>query len=181
MARKAKTPITIPSGVEVKIEGNTVTAKGPKGTLMQTLANGVSAKIEDKHIYVTLDEAIAASQGTQFLGLRYTLIKNMVDGVHKGFEKTLEMIGVGYRAALKGHNLEVQVGFSHPVNFPIPKGIVVTVDKNTRIVISGADKQAIGQFAAEVREIRKPEPYKGKGIRYEGEYVRRKAGKAGKK
>jgi large subunit ribosomal protein L6 len=181
MARKAKTPIAIPSGVDVKIDGNKISAKGPKGALSQELTHSVTAKIEDKHIYVTLDEAIAAAQGTKFLGLRYSLIKNMVEGVGSGFQKVLEMIGVGYRAAIKGHSLEVQVGYSHPITFPIPAGMHVVVDKNTKIIISGADKQAIGQFASVIRATRKPEPYKGKGIRYEGEYVRRKAGKSGKK
>lgn len=179
MSRKGKLPIVLPKGVEVKVTGAEVSVKGPKGTLKQNLIQGVHVKVESTEIIVSLDDE-HSDLGNQH-GLYRTLINNMVMGTTQGFEKKLEMIGVGYRAAVQGHHLDVQVGFSHPTKISIPEGLTVRVDKNTNIIISGADKQKVGQFAATIRAIRPPEPYQGKGIRYEGEYVRKKAGKAAAK
>lgn len=177
MSRKAKVPIKLPKGVEVKIEQNNISVKGPKGQLSQQLTHGITAKVEGDELTVDLQSAEAKN----FQGLYWSLLSNMVTGVSEGFTKSLEMIGVGFRAAVKGNLLDLQLGFSHPVELPIPAGIEVTVDKNTKITLSGSDKQKIGQFAADIRGKRPPEPYKGKGVRYKDEYVRRKAGKAGKK
>lgn len=176
MSRKGKQPIPLPKGVEVKVAGNEVSVKGPKGTLRQELLHGIQAKVEGSEIIVSIKDE--DPKKSKFHGLYRTLLDNMVHGTTHGFEKKLEMIGVGYRAAVAGTLLDLQIGFSHPTKIPIPQGITVKVDKNTVIVISGIDKQAVGQFAATVRAIRPPEPYQGKGIRYEGEYVRKKAGKA---
>lgn len=179
MSRIGKQPIALPKGVEVKVANNEVSVKGPKGTLKQQLVDGIKISIEDGHANVSVDENI--SDAGALHGLYRALISNMVHGVTTGFEKKLEMIGVGYRAAVQGKFLDVQVGFSHPTKVAIPEGVTVRVDKNTAIVASGADKQAVGQFTATVRAIRPPEPYQGKGIRYAGEYVRKKAGKAAAK
>lgn len=179
MSRIGKQPIALPKGVEVKVANTEVSVKGPKGTLKRQLVDGVKISIEDGHANVTVDEAVVEASALH--GLYRALISNMVHGVSNGFEKKLEMIGVGYRAAVQGKFLDVQVGFSHPTKVPIPEGVSVKVDKNTAITVSGADKQAVGQFAATVRATRPPEPYQGKGIRYEGEYVRKKAGKAAAK
>jgi large subunit ribosomal protein L6 len=179
MSRKAKVPIEMPKGVEIKLAGTTLSVKGPKGTLTQELMKGIQVKAEEGKIAVTQDESY--SDESNFLGLYWAIISNMVHGVSKGFERKLEMVGVGYRAAVQGKLLDLQIGFSHPTKLPIPEGITVAVDKNTTITITGIDKQRVGQFAADVRSKRKPEPYQGKGIRYQGEYVRKKAGKAGKK
>lgn len=174
MSRKGKLPIAIPKGVDVKISGLEVTVKGPKGTLHQQLREGVGIKIENNEVHVELtDEGLG-----NFHGLYRSLIDNMVHGTTTGFSKSLEMIGVGYRAAVQGKNLDLQLGFSHPTSVPIPEGIKVTIEKGTAITITGADRQQVGQFAAIVRSYRPPEPYQGKGIRYTGEYVRKKAGKA---
>lgn len=179
MSRIGSQPIPVPAGVDVKVQGHNVTVKGPKGTLKQDLKEGVALKVENNEIIVSLSDGYS-DQGN-FHGLYRALISNMVEGVTKGFEKKLEMIGVGYRAAVQGKELDVQVGLSHPTKIAIPEGVQVKVDKNTSISITGADKQAIGQFAATVRAVRPPEPYQGKGIRYVGEYVRKKAGKAAAK
>jgi len=179
MTRKGKVPIDIPNGVEVKVDQLVVTVKGPKGLLEQKLLKGVVAKVEDNKILVSLEES--AKEMNNFHGLFHALITNMVEGTTKGFEKQLEMIGVGYRAAVKGKTLDLQVGFSHPTIVDIPEGLEVKVEKNTKISITGTDKQKVGQFAATIRSIRPPEPYQGKGIRYSGEYVRRKAGKSAAK
>lgn len=176
MSRKGKLPINIPKGVDVKVSNTEVTIKGPKGTLSQKLVPGVIVKIEDNHVIVSIDDN--NEELNHFHGLYRTLIQNMITGTTDGFEKKLEMIGVGYRAAVQGHSLDIQVGFSHPTKLEIPKGLTVKVDKNTLIMITGADKHLVGQFAATVRSKRPPEPYQGKGIRYVGEYVRKKAGKA---
>lgn len=176
MSRKGKLPIPLPNGVEVKVAQNLVTVKGPKGTLTQTLVPGVHVAVEGKQIVVSLDEN--SPDLSHFHGLYRTLIDNMVHGTTQGFEKKLEMIGVGYRATVQGHNLDVQIGLSHPTILEIPKGLTVKVEKNTTIIITGADKHLVGQFAATVRSKKPPEPYQGKGIRYVGEYVRKKAGKA---
>lgn len=176
MSRKGKQPISIPKGVEVKISDAEVSVKGPKGTLTHPRMAGIEVVVKDGHIEVFLKDE--TSDLGNFHGLYRAIINNMVHGVTHGFEKKLEMQGVGYRAAVQGHNLDIQVGLSHPMKLPIPKELQVKVDKNTLISIAGADKQKVGQFAASVRAVKPPEPYQGKGIRYEGEYVRKKAGKA---
>ena len=179
MSRKGKLPIPLPKGVEVKIADTEVVVKGPKGTLHQPIAAGIQVKVADDQVLVDLiDED---SDLGHFHGLYRTLIHNMIVGTTQGFEKKLEMIGVGYRAAVQGELLDLQLGFSHPTKLPIPKGLTVKVDKNTLITISGFDKRLVGQFAAVIRSKRKPEPYQGKGIRYSGEFVRKKAGKSAAK
>lgn len=179
MSRKGKLPIPLPKGVEVKVSANEIAVKGPKGSLNQALVPGIRVNVEADQIVVELDEKYA-HQGN-FHGLYRTLIENMVKGTTQGFETLLEMIGVGYRAAVQGQLLDLQLGFSHPTKLPIPEGLQIKVDKNTLITVSGVDKQKVGQFAATIRSMRPPEPYQGKGIRYKDEYVRRKAGKAAAK
>lgn len=176
MSRKGKLPIPLPKGVEVKASDAEVSVKGPKGAMTQKLVPGIKVKVENDQVQVSMDEN--KDDIGHFYGLFRTLINNMVIGTSEGFEKKLEMIGVGYRAAVQGELLDLQLGFSHPTKLPIPKGLTVKVDKNTLISISGFDKHLVGQFAANVRSKRPPEPYQGKGIRYVGEYVRKKAGKA---
>lgn len=176
MSRKGKLPIPLPKGVEVKITETEISVKGPKGTLHQKLTPGIDVKVDAENIFVELNEKYPHLN--HFHGLYRSLINNMVEGATKGFEEKLEMIGVGYRAAVQGDLLDLQIGFSHPTKLPIPKGIVIKIDKNTQISISGIDKQQVGQFAATIRSKRPPEPYQGKGIRYVGEYVRKKAGKS---
>jgi large subunit ribosomal protein L6 len=178
MSRIGKQPIAIPSGVDVAIDGSRVTVKGPKGTLEQTLHRDMGLSLDDGTLRVERpsDERLHRS----LHGLSRTLIANMVEGVTNGFEKRLEIVGVGYRATLKGSDLELSVGYSHTVSFPPPEGIEFEVPAPNRIVVRGIDKQRVGEVAANIRKVRKPEPYKGKGIRYEGEYVRKKAGKAAK-
>lgn len=176
MSRIGKLPIPRPKGVDVKVSGKVLTVKGPKGSLQLDLMSGIELAIEDSQLVVSAvgDEGSMS----KFHGLYRALINNMVLGTTTGFEKKLEMIGVGYRAAVQGNVVDLQIGFSHPTRLPIPAGVHVKVEKNTQISITGIDKQAVGQFAATIRAIRPPEPYQGKGIRYEGEYVRKKAGKA---
>lgn len=176
MSRKGKLPIAIPKGVEVKMTGSEVSVKGPKGTLRQKLCDGVGIKIEKDQLQVVLTDE--SQDLGNFHGLYRSLIQNMIEGTTKGFETALEMVGVGYRAAVQGKALDLQIGFSHPTQVPIPEGIQVTVDKGTAILVKGMNKQIVGQFAATVRAKRPPEPYQGKGIRYKGEFVRKKAGKA---
>ena len=178
MSRIGRQPIAIPSGVEVTVDGSRVSVKGPRGSLEQTFHADMRVIKEDGSLRVERpsDERLHRS----LHGLTRTLLANMVEGVTNGFEKRLEIVGVGYRAALKGSDLELQVGFSHPVAFRPPSGIEFEVPAQNRVTVRGIDKQLVGEVAAEIREIRKPEPYKGKGIRYEGEYVRKKAGKAAK-
>lgn len=176
MSRKGNQPISIPSGVEVKIADGMISVKGPKGSLQQELRDDLVVAVDGDTIKVTVPEGHKGR--TNFQGLIHALITNMVVGVTQGWKKELEMIGVGYRAAVKGNVLDVQVGKSHPVEVPIPEGITVEVVKGTAIAVNGSDKRIVGQFAADVRAQRPPEPYKGKGIRYKDEYVRRKAGKA---
>ncbi|MDB6080887.1 MAG: rplF [Chlamydiia bacterium] len=178
MSRKGKLPVVLPAGVEVKVTDLMISVKGPKGTLTQKLVPGIILNIESNQI--TVDVSEDTRDLNRFHGLYRSLLDNMIVGTTKGFEKKLEMIGVGYRAAVQGPLLDLQVGYSHPTKLTIPRGIHVTVDKNTQITITGIDTQAVGQFAAEVRAMRPPEPYQGKGIRYLGEFVRRKAGKAAK-
>lgn len=176
MSRKGKQPISIPNGVEIKVAGSKVSVKGPKGTLELEVMKDIAVNIVGQEIQVSI--ADETKQIGNFHGLYRGLINNMVQGVSTGFEKKLEMQGVGYRASVKGHLLDIQVGLSHPCEKEIPTDIQVKVEKNTGIVITGADKQKVGKFAAEVRAVKPPEPYQGKGIRYVGEHVRRKAGKS---
>ena len=178
MSRIGKAPIQIPDGVEVKIEGQVVTAKGPLGTETVEVRPEVALKLEGKELIVSIHNDDRKSRS--LWGLSRTLLNNAIQGVKTGFEKKLEIQGVGYRAAKQGKNLVMNLGFSHQVIVPEVDGITIEVPNPNSIVISGADRQQVGQFAAEVRNKRPPEPYKGKGIRYAGEYVRRKEGKAGK-
>ena len=179
MSRIGRLPITIPSGVEVSIEGQDVTVKGPKGTLKHTVATPIEIAREDGVLSVTRPNDERQSRALH--GLSRTLVANMVEGVTQGYSKTLEIVGVGYRVAPKGSDLEFSLGFSHPVIVPAPEGISFAVESPTRFSVSGIDKQQVGEVAANLRKLRKPDPYKGKGVRYAGEQVRRKVGKAGKK
>lgn len=178
MSRIGKMPITVPSGVDVKIDGTRVVVKGSKGELSRSFPDRVEFGVEDGVITLTRDNDSPQSRALH--GLSRALLANMVEGVSSGFTKQLEIQGVGYRASLKGNDIELLVGFSHPVNVEAPEGITFDVPEPTKIVVSGIDKEMVGQVAANIRKVRPPEPYKGKGIRYAGEYVRRKAGKAGK-
>jgi large subunit ribosomal protein L6 len=179
MSRIGKRPVAVPKGVEIKLSGRHIAVKGPKGQVARDLPEGVEVKAAADEINVLPPSR--PKQTTALQGLTRTLIANMVQGVTDGFKKELDMEGVGYRAAVKGGSLEILVGFSHPVVFPIPAGITIEVDKNNRISVKGSDKEKVGQVAADIRAVRPPEPYKGKGIRYAGEYVKRKVGKAGSK
>ncbi|MFZ0014483.1 MAG: 50S ribosomal protein L6 [Acidimicrobiia bacterium] len=179
MTRKGKIPIPVPSGVTVTIDQSHISVKGPKGLLEQELTHGVTVEQQEVGIVVSLTRREADQK--PFQGLYRTLIHNMVHGVTQGFDKRLQMIGVGYRASVQGEKLVLQVGFSHPTEVEIPDFIEVQVEKNTFLLISGIDKQKVGQFAAQIRSIRPPEPYQGKGIRYVDEYVRKKAGKSASK
>ena len=178
MSRIGKNPIAIPAGVDVTIDGQNVSVKGPKGTLSHVVAEPITAKIEDGQVIV--ERPNDSREAKAYHGLVRTLIANMVEGVSAGFSKKLQLVGVGYRAALKGKDLEMQLGFSHPVLVEAPENITFEVPSQTEIIVSGPSKEQVGQVAANIRKWRKPEPYKGKGIRYEGEHVRRKVGKAGK-
>jgi large subunit ribosomal protein L6 len=178
MSRIGKMPVTVPSGVDVKVDGVQVTVKGSKGELSREFTDRVSFSMDDGVITVAREDDTRESRALH--GLSRALLANMVEGVSEGFSKVLEIQGVGYRASLKGSDIELLVGYSHPVNVKAPKGITFEVPEPTRIIVSGIDKEQVGQVAADIRKVRPPEPYKGKGIRYEGEYVRRKAGKAGK-
>jgi large subunit ribosomal protein L6 len=171
-------PVSVPSGVDIQVDGSQVTVKGSKGELSREFPERVSFSIDDGVVSVVREDDTRESKALH--GLSRALLANMVHGVSEGFSKTLEIQGVGYRATLKGQDVELLVGFSHPVDVAAPAGITFEVPEPTRIVVSGIDKEQVGQVAANIRKIRPPEPYKGKGIRYAGEYVRRKAGKAGK-
>lgn len=177
MSRIGKQPIEIPAKVEVSVKGSTVTVKGPKGTLERTVTDRVTVKVEDDQVVVERVDDERASRAQH--GLFRALIANMVVGVSDGYSKELAIQGVGYRAAMKGSNLELQVGFSHSVVMETPDGVSIEVPEPTKITVTGIDKELVGQTAANIRKVKPPEPYKGKGIRYVGEYVRRKAGKAG--
>ncbi len=178
MSRVGKQPIPVPAGVEVAVDGSAVTVKGARGTLSRVFPDRIAIERDEGELRVTRfnDER----QSRALHGLSRTLLANMVAGVTAGFTRNLEIVGVGYRAAMKGNDLEIQVGYSHPVVYRAPEGISFETPSPTRIAISGIDKEKVGQVAAEIRQIRKPEPYKGKGIRYADEYVRRKAGKSAK-
>jgi large subunit ribosomal protein L6 len=177
MSRIGKSPVPIASGVDVKVAGQGVTVKGPKGTLERTFHERVTIVVEDGEARVERNDEDRQTRALH--GLSRALLANMVEGVSEGFRKELSIVGVGYRASLKGKNLELLVGFSHPVDIAAPDGITFEVPDQTRIIVSGIDKELVGQVAANIRKVRPPEPYKGKGIRYVDEYVRRKAGKAG--
>jgi large subunit ribosomal protein L6 len=180
MSRIGKYPVPVPSGVDVTIEGQTVTVKGPKGTLSHTVALPIEVgRNDDGAVEVRRPDDERESKALH--GLSRTMVANMVAGVTEGFEKKLEIVGVGYRVLSKGpETLEFQLGYSHPITFNAPEGITFAVDGPTKLTVAGIDKQAVGEVAANIRKLRKPEPYKGKGVRYAGEQVRRKVGKAGK-
>ncbi len=180
MSRIGKHPVAIPAGVTVTVaDGNVVTVKGAKATLTQQLSKDMIIKVEGNEVIV--DRPSDEKEHRALHGLTRTLINNMVIGVSEGFSKSLTIIGTGYRASLSGKKLVLNMGYSHPVEMDAPEGITIEVPSQTQIIVRGADKQVVGQFAAEIRSVRKPEPYHGKGIRYEGEYVAMKEGKAGKK
>lgn len=180
MSRIGRAPITIPAGVTVKVEdGNKVTVKGPKGELVRTIHQDMKINVEDS--VITVERPSDDKTHRSLHGLTRTLVNNMVVGVSEGYAKTLEISGVGYRAAVKGKNLELALGFSHPVVVEPPEGIKFECPAATKIVVSGIDKEVVGAISAKIRDYRRPEPYKGKGIKYEGEFVRRKVGKAGAK
>ncbi len=180
MSRIGKLPISVPAGVDVAIDGQTVTVKGPRGTLTHTVKEPIAiAKSDDGSLQVTRPDDERLSKSLH--GLSRTLVSNMVTGVTDGYEKRLEIVGVGYRVVSKGPSaLEFALGYSHPITVKAPDGITFTVDGPTRLAVQGIDKQAVGEVAANLRKLRKPEPYKGKGVRYAGEQIRRKVGKAGK-
>jgi large subunit ribosomal protein L6 len=178
MSRIGRLPIPVPAGVEVKIDGNVVEVKGPKGILTHTAPAPITVALEDGNIVVTRPDDERTSRSLH--GLTRTLIANNIEGVTNGFTKGLEIVGTGYRVTAKGADVEFALGYSHPILVQPPQGITFTVEGNTKISVSGIDKQAVGEVAANLRKLRKPEPYKGKGVRYAGEVVRRKAGKAGK-
>ena len=175
MSRIGKKPITVPAGVTLTQTGKKVTVKGPKGELSFTLPSIVSGKLEGTEYTVTPDNE--SKEGKSMWGMSRTMISNMIEGVTNGFKKDLELRGVGYRAQMKGSELVMQLGFSHEINYTPPEGITITAAKPTELSVSGIDKQRVGQVAAEIRSYRKPEPYKGKGVRYVGEFVRSKEGK----
>ena len=179
MTRIGRLPVEIPDGVEVKVENNVVTAKGPKGTESVAIRPEIEVKVEGKQIILTRKSDDRKSRSLH--GLSRTLVHNIVVGVKDGFEKKLEIQGVGYRAQMQGSAINLQLGYSHPIVIEPPEGIKIAVEANTKITIAGSNKQAVGDIAALIRSKRPPEVYKGKGVRYEGEFVRRKAGKAGKK
>ena len=179
MSRIGNQPIAIPSGVDITLDGHTLTVKGPKGTLSHKLPESMQVEIAADEVKVTRPSDDKEHKSLH--GLTRSLINNMVIGVTEGYSNTLEIVGVGYRAAMKGKNLNLTLGFSHPVVMEPPAGIEFETPEPTKIIVKGADKEVVGQVAAEIRDWRKPEPYKGKGVRYEGEHVRRKAGKTGAK
>ena len=178
MSRIGKMPIPVPAGVEVKINGNDVSVKGPKGQLELTVKSPITVALEDGNVVVTRPDDERVSRSLH--GLTRTLISNQIIGVTEGYSKGLEIVGTGYRVTAKGSDIEFALGYSHPILVKAPAGITFTVDGNTKVTVSGIDKQAVGEVAANLRKLRKPEPYKGKGVRYAGEVVRRKAGKSGK-
>ncbi|MGL3806733.1 50S ribosomal protein L6 [Paeniglutamicibacter sp. R2-26] len=178
MSRIGRLPITVPAGVELKIDGDVVSVKGAKGELSHTVASPIAVALEEN--IVTVSRPNDERDSRSLHGLTRTLIENMIIGVTAGYEKKLEIHGTGYRVALKGSTLEFALGFSHPVVVEAPEGITFAVDGNTKITVSGINKQQVGEVSANIRKLRKPDPYKGKGVRYAGEIIRRKVGKAGK-
>ena len=178
MSRIGKTPVAIPSGVTIKAEGRTVNVKGPKGTLELALRPEIDVEVEDKQVVVTRNTPDSNREGRAFHGMTRALIQNMVVGVTEGYEKKLEIHGVGYNCKEQGNKLEFNLGFAHTVHVDVPKGIEIELKNPTNIAIRGCDKQMVGELAARIRKLRPPEPYKGKGIKYADEIIRRKAGKA---
>ncbi|WP_433329354.1 50S ribosomal protein L6 [Spirillospora sp. CA-294931] len=178
MSRIGRLPIQVPGGVEVKLDGQEVTVKGPKGTLSLTVSEPIEVELADGVVTVGRPNDVNTVRALH--GLTRSLINNMVVGVTEGYKKTLVIQGVGYRVVAKGKNLEFSLGYSHPITVEPPEGITFTVEKATQLVVEGIDKQKVGEVAANIRKLRKPDPYKGKGVRYEGEQIRRKVGKAGK-
>ena len=177
MSRIGRQPIPVDAAVKVKIDGSTVTIQGPKGTISRSVPEGISVSFEDATIQVARSDDSKPQKSLH--GLTRALLANAVAGVHQGFSKDLEIHGVGYRAEVKGKNVNLALGYSHPVIFPIPEGIEIKVDKNTRLSVSGCDRQQVGQVAADLRKLRPPDVYKLKGVRYQGEQLRKKASKAG--
>jgi large subunit ribosomal protein L6 len=175
MSRVGKKPVAVPSGVTANIEGQTVKVKGPKGALQLVLHGDVSAKLEGGSVRV--DPRNETQQARAMWGTYRALVAKLIEGVTKGYERKLEINGVGYRASLQGKNLQLQLGYAHDIVYPIPEGVAIAVPKPTEIIITGIDAQKVGQAAAEIRAFRKPEPYKGKGVRYSGEFIFRKEGK----
>lgn len=175
MSRIGKQPVAIPSGIEVKIAGEVINVKGPKGSITTPVEATLNYEIADGNVVITRKDESRVARAQH--GLRRTLVANCIEGVSKGFSKTLEVNGVGYKVAVKGKNVELAVGFSHPVVMPLPEGIEAKAEGN-KLTVSGIDKQLVGEFAATVRRVRPPEPYKGKGIKYDNEQIRRKAGKS---
>ena len=178
MSRIGKKPIVVPQGVKVAMEENTVLVEGPKGKLSQVIPSGLSIKVDNG--VLTVDRGSDQREVRALHGLTRSLLANMVHGVKDGFERKLEIVGIGYRAQLQGKNLQLALGYSHPVIFPLPDGVQAEVDRQVSITLRGADKALLGQLAAKLRALRKPDPYKGKGVRYAGENIRRKVGKTGK-
>ena len=178
MSRIGRLPIDVPSGVEITIDGSAVNVKGPKGELSLVVPSPIEVALEDGQLLVTRPDDERASRSLH--GLTRTLIANQIIGVTEGYSKGLEVVGTGYRVAAKGESLEFALGYSHSITVDPPKGISFTVEGNNKVTVNGIDKQAVGEVAANIRKLRKPEPYKGKGVRYAGEVVRRKAGKSGK-
>ena len=176
MSRIGRQPVVIPKGVQVTAQDGSVKVKGPKGELSMALVSGVSLAITETEAVVKLERDDRNANAVY--GLTRAILANLVHGVGQGFQKSLEIQGTGYRAALSGKNLVLQLGYSHPVEYPVPDGVQIKVDTPTKLTVSGADKQQVGQVAAHIRGFRPPEPYKGKGVRYEGEYIKRKAGKS---
>jgi large subunit ribosomal protein L6 len=179
MSRIGRLPIPVPSGVDVQIDGRSVTVKGPKGTLTHTVAEPIAIKRDDDGT-LKVERPNDERANRALHGLSRTLVANMVIGVTDGYTKTLEIVGTGYRVQARGSDLEFALGFSHPVVVPAPEGITFNVEAPTRFTVSGVDKQQVGEVSATIRKLRKPDPYKGKGVRYQGEVIKRKAGKAGK-
>jgi large subunit ribosomal protein L6 len=177
MSRIGKKPIAIPKGVTVKVDGNTVDVKGPKGQLRQPLPPGITAALEDGHLVTKKSSEARALDA--FHGLARSLVNNAVTGVTEGFKKELDIVGVGYRAELKGKQVVLALGYSHPINFDIPAGIEIAIDKQTHLTVTGVDRQLVGQVAANLRRLREPDPYQQKGVRYTGEVLKKKAGKTG--
>jgi large subunit ribosomal protein L6 len=175
MSRVGKKPVDIPAGVQTRIDGHTIVAKGPKGELFFAIPEEVEVKAEGN--VLTVVPRTESKQARSSWGMSRAMLDNIVTGVSKGFEKKLEITGVGYRAAMQGKSLQLSLGYSHDVNYAVPAGITITTPKPTEIVVAGIDKQQVGQVAAEIREFRRPEPYKGKGVKYENEFIFRKEGK----
>jgi large subunit ribosomal protein L6 len=178
MSRIGKKPISLPKGVKVEVKDGLVLVQGQKGVLQRPLLQGLDVSITDSE--VVLARKGDDKRSRSYHGLMRTLVANMVEGVSKGFEKKLEIVGIGYRSELKGDNVAFYLGYSHPIDFPLPKGISAEIEKQTMVTIKGIDKELVGQTAAKIRDLRKPDPYKGKGVKYSGEVLKKKAGKTGK-